>query len=261
MADEMQSGEVQKNATATVKVSSIKEFPDVRDPNHWAYRDLEKLVDHGCVAGFPDGTFQGEQPATRFEMAALLEACLDSTAKRLAASQVPSRAASHPVNMLTLISLLSIIILYFLQFQKVKNIETNIEAIKGILKKRKSYDRYSLIIGIIGTATGLIGLTIQLVQSFNPQHQESSQISVEQEIILGEGTSNSLAIAPSQEHFLENKLAAILSLPGRTVEAKVALSQENIGKTPHQVLDNTWLEQASFSTNLSLPKINGPPAG
>ena len=52
-------------------------FPDV-NPNHWAYDELKKLVEtYQCVAGYPDGTFRGEQPATRYEMAGLLQLCLD----------------------------------------------------------------------------------------------------------------------------------------------------------------------------------------
>jgi len=66
-------------------VSSINDFRDIGDssnianPNYWAYRQLSDLVkEHGCVAGFPDGTFQGEWPATRFEMVTLLNSCLES---------------------------------------------------------------------------------------------------------------------------------------------------------------------------------------
>jgi len=32
---------------------------------------------YGCVAGYPDGTFKGGRAMTRFEAAALLNACLD----------------------------------------------------------------------------------------------------------------------------------------------------------------------------------------
>jgi len=66
-------------------VSSINDFRDIGDPsnianpNYWAYRQLSDLIkEHGCVAGFPDGTFQGEWPATRFEMVTLLNSCLES---------------------------------------------------------------------------------------------------------------------------------------------------------------------------------------
>ncbi|PPS45098.1 S-layer homology domain-containing protein [Chroococcidiopsis sp. TS-821] len=31
----------------------------------------------GCLAGYPDGTFRGDRPVTRYEFAAGLNACLD----------------------------------------------------------------------------------------------------------------------------------------------------------------------------------------
>lgn len=53
-------------------------FSDV-SPNHWAYTAVNTLAaDYGCVSGYPDGTFRGEEFVTRYEFAAALEACLDS---------------------------------------------------------------------------------------------------------------------------------------------------------------------------------------
>ncbi|TVS06455.1 MAG: porin [Cyanobium sp. PLM2.Bin73] len=50
---------------------------DVR-PTDWAYQALASLIErYGCVAGYPDGTFKGQRAMTRFEAAALLNACLD----------------------------------------------------------------------------------------------------------------------------------------------------------------------------------------
>ena len=44
----------------------------------WAYQALANLVEQfGCVAGYPNGTFRGYQAMTRYEAAALLNACLD----------------------------------------------------------------------------------------------------------------------------------------------------------------------------------------
>jgi len=43
-----------------------------------AYQALSNLVErYGCVAGYPDGTFRGKKPLSRWEAAALLNACLD----------------------------------------------------------------------------------------------------------------------------------------------------------------------------------------
>jgi hypothetical protein len=59
------------------QVTSISQFSDVR-PTDWAYQALSNLVDrYGCVAGYPNGTFGGGKAMTRFEAAALLNACLD----------------------------------------------------------------------------------------------------------------------------------------------------------------------------------------
>jgi hypothetical protein len=59
------------------QVTSVSQFSDVR-PTDWAYQALSNLVErYGCVAGYPDGTFKGRQALTRYEAAALLNACLD----------------------------------------------------------------------------------------------------------------------------------------------------------------------------------------
>ena len=59
------------------QVTSITQFSDVQ-PTEWAYQALSNLVDkYGCVAGYPDGTFRGKKPLSRWEAAALLNSCLD----------------------------------------------------------------------------------------------------------------------------------------------------------------------------------------
>jgi hypothetical protein len=59
------------------QVTSISQFSDVR-PTDWAYQALNNLVErYGCVAGYPDSTYRGGRAMTRFEAAALLNACLD----------------------------------------------------------------------------------------------------------------------------------------------------------------------------------------
>ncbi|MFN7895572.1 MAG: iron uptake porin, partial [Cyanobacteriota bacterium] len=59
------------------QVTSVNQFADVR-PTDWAYQALSDLIErYGCVAGYPDGTFRGSKPLTRYEAAALLNACLD----------------------------------------------------------------------------------------------------------------------------------------------------------------------------------------
>ena len=59
------------------QVTSVNQFSDVK-PTDWAYAALSNLVNqYGCVAGYPDLTFAGGKALTRYEAAALLNACLD----------------------------------------------------------------------------------------------------------------------------------------------------------------------------------------
>jgi hypothetical protein len=63
--------------SSSEQVTSINQFSDVQ-PTDWAYQALNNLVTrYGCVAGYPNGTYGGGKAMTRFEAAALLNACLD----------------------------------------------------------------------------------------------------------------------------------------------------------------------------------------
>ena len=65
------------------QATTIRDFSDVY-PTDWAYQALAKLVGtYRCVSGSPDGTFRGQQPMTRFEMAAVLSSCLDSISAKM----------------------------------------------------------------------------------------------------------------------------------------------------------------------------------
>ncbi|AXY68682.1 carbohydrate porin [Thermosynechococcus sichuanensis E542] len=69
------------------QVTSVNQLSDVR-PTDWAYQALASLVEkYGCIAGYPDGTFRGNRAATRFEMAAALNACLDVISDRFASKE------------------------------------------------------------------------------------------------------------------------------------------------------------------------------
>ena len=59
------------------QISSVSQFSDVL-PSDWAYQALSNLVEqYGCVAGYPNGIFRASRAITRYEAAALLNACLD----------------------------------------------------------------------------------------------------------------------------------------------------------------------------------------
>src|SRR5210317_2656923 len=76
MAAELNMNGVNQYASQD-QVTSITQFSDVQ-PTDWAYQALSQLVErYGCVAGYPNGTFRGARAMTRYEAAALLNACLD----------------------------------------------------------------------------------------------------------------------------------------------------------------------------------------
>jgi hypothetical protein len=63
---------------AVAQVTNVSQLKDVQ-PTEWSYQAISNLVSrYGCVAGYPNGTFQPGQAATRADLAALTNACLDS---------------------------------------------------------------------------------------------------------------------------------------------------------------------------------------
>ena len=48
-------------------------FPDVKD-THWAAREIANLKSKGLLTGYPDGTFKGSRPLSRYEMAVAIHA-------------------------------------------------------------------------------------------------------------------------------------------------------------------------------------------
>jgi hypothetical protein len=68
------------------QVTNVNQLRDV-SPTDWAYEALRSLVDrYGCIAGYPNQTYRGDQALTRYEFAAGLNACLNQI-ERLIASQ------------------------------------------------------------------------------------------------------------------------------------------------------------------------------
>ena len=82
------------------QVTNVQQLRDVA-PTDWAYEALRSLVDrysdarslapdgvlkdtashnagsHRCISGFPDNTYRGNQPLSRYEFAAGLNSCLN----------------------------------------------------------------------------------------------------------------------------------------------------------------------------------------
>jgi len=59
------------------QLTSVSQLTDVK-PTDWAFQALQSLVErYGCIVGYPDQTYRGNQYLTRYEFAAGLNACLD----------------------------------------------------------------------------------------------------------------------------------------------------------------------------------------
>ncbi|MEO1094974.1 MAG: iron uptake porin [Cyanobacteria bacterium J06638_28] len=68
---------LEQQSIEIAQITSVDELTDVL-PTDWAYTALQNLVNtYGCIEGYPNRTFRGGQPLTRYEFAAGLNACLD----------------------------------------------------------------------------------------------------------------------------------------------------------------------------------------
>ncbi|XTZ11844.1 MAG: iron uptake porin [cyanobacterium endosymbiont of Rhopalodia inflata] len=72
-----------KSGTSTFQVTNVSELRDI-SPTDWTYEALSSLVErYGCIVGYPDRTFRGNQTASRWEFAAGLNACLNTIERLL----------------------------------------------------------------------------------------------------------------------------------------------------------------------------------
>jgi hypothetical protein len=68
------------------QVTSVSQLSDVK-PTDWAFQALQSLVErYGCIAGYPDKTYRGNRPLSRYEFAAGLNACMDRVNELIGAS-------------------------------------------------------------------------------------------------------------------------------------------------------------------------------
>ena len=63
-------------AGALVPAFAQQPFSDV-PLDHWAYNAVNKLAETGLIEGYPDGTFKGKQPLTRYEFAQAIARLMD----------------------------------------------------------------------------------------------------------------------------------------------------------------------------------------
>lgn len=72
-----QSLDTSAEITEIDQVTSVSALSDLQ-PTDWAFRALQSLVErYGCIAGYPNGTYRGNQATTRYEFAAGLNTCLE----------------------------------------------------------------------------------------------------------------------------------------------------------------------------------------
>ncbi len=77
----------ENNANSFNQVNNVSQLRDV-EPTDWAYEALRGLVDrYGCIAGFPNQTYRGNQPLSRYEFAAGLNSCLNQIERLIASSE------------------------------------------------------------------------------------------------------------------------------------------------------------------------------
>ncbi len=74
-------------------------FPDV-PVNHWAYEAVTELAKLGIISGMPDGTFQGNNPMTRYQVAVALKRMLDYLTKQLATGPADMQTALRRISAL-----------------------------------------------------------------------------------------------------------------------------------------------------------------
>ena len=83
------------------QVTNVNQLRDV-SPTDWAYEALRSLVDrYGCIVGYPNQTYRGNQALSRYEFAAGLNACLNQIERLIASSEAIAREDIDTLNRLT----------------------------------------------------------------------------------------------------------------------------------------------------------------
>ena len=81
-----QYGQEGKDNNNVAQVTNVNQLRDV-SPTDWAYEALRSLVDrYGCISGFPNQTYRGSQPLSRYEFAAGLNSCLNQIERLIAST-------------------------------------------------------------------------------------------------------------------------------------------------------------------------------
>ena len=83
------------------QITNVNQLRDV-SPTDWSYEALRSLVDrYGCISGFPNQTYRGSQPLSRYEFAAGLNSCLNQIERLIASSETVSQEDLATINRLS----------------------------------------------------------------------------------------------------------------------------------------------------------------
>jgi hypothetical protein len=86
----------QSAQTAQVPTEFFSDVPS----SSWAYAAVKELADKGYVVGYPDKTYKGDRPLTRYEMAIVVERVADTFEKQLIAGKTVEAADFATLNKL-----------------------------------------------------------------------------------------------------------------------------------------------------------------
>jgi len=86
-SDQTNLAQTEAGTNSIAQVTSVSELSDVQ-PTDWAFQAVQSLVErYGCIEGYPDRTFRGNRAATRYELAAALNACLNAISERFVTAE------------------------------------------------------------------------------------------------------------------------------------------------------------------------------
>ncbi len=81
---------------AQAQIDALKDLPT----GGWAYQSIIDLVNDGIIVGYPDGTFKGGRPLTRYEAAVMVERAVQYLTKKLANPQTASDISQKDIDAL-----------------------------------------------------------------------------------------------------------------------------------------------------------------
>lgn len=163
------------------QVNSVRQLRDVK-PTDWSYAALRNLIErYGCISGFGDRTYRGEQIISRAEFAAGLNACLNKMEQMIANSDDVPQADLDTVLLL------------------IKEFQSDLAIIQG--KTDASQARLGdLEVTQFSTTSKLRGEAIFALGSVLPQERETSTV-------LGSRLRLELATSFSGEDLLFTRLS------------------------------------------------------